>query len=508
MFATYSAHSLMRVIRLIALVALTLGVIATLEGCGGGSGPAPAPNPPPSASGPLFVTDYLPERFEEAQKASAVDLSAEGWNVKTAMHSGFLTLNKTLGTNTFFWYSAALDGNSTAPVLLWLQGGPGASSLFGMFTEVGPFAILEGGKLSKRAVSWNEHYHMLFLDNPVGTGYSFTETVEGFVTNQKQVGLDLHAALAQFFQLFPALRPNDLYVTGESYAGKYVPACAYTVHEKNKEVPAAERINLKGIGIIDGAMDPPAQFEGFADLLWHVGMVDGNERAQFKKYEAGIQGHLKDGDTLAAFEVFDEMLNGDFYPYPTYYANVTGMTTNYFNFNESPDAAPLGGDFVKWLNTDAIQAKIHVGNIKYAPLNDTVEYHLKADWMRGVVDMLVPIMENYKVLIVSGQLDIILGAPLTEQFLAKLEWSGAKAYAEAKKIVWRRESKGPGSQLPDVAGYVRQVGDFAQVVVRGAGHMVPGDQPERAKDMLDRFIAGRGFGEQMTAAAASGVVVV
>jgi len=43
---------------------------------------------------------------------------------------------------------------------------------------------------------------------------------------------------------------------------------------------------------------------------------------------------------------------------------------------------------------------------------------------------------------------------------------------------------------PDLAGYVRVVGDFTQVVVRGAGHMVPGDQPTRALDMITRFVAG------------------
>mmetsp|Transcript_4889 Transcript_4889/g.14205 ORF Transcript_4889/g.14205 Transcript_4889/m.14205 type:complete len:484 (-) Transcript_4889:141-1592(-) len=449
-----------------------------------------------AASGPgepLFVTDYLPDRFQEAQEASRVDLSAEGWKGGNAMHAGYFTLDKKLGRNTFFWYSAPLDGNASAPVLLWLQGGPGASSLFGMFTEVGPFSIGPGGVVQPRAVAWNKHFHMLFLDNPVGVGFSFTETVEGFVRDQQQVGADLYAALAQFFQLLPALRANDFYVTGESYAGKYVPACAYTVHTHNAAAAPAQRINLKGIAIGDGAMSPADQFQGFGDLLWHLGMADETERNKFKAYEATIQERLAQGDRIGAFEAFDEMLNGDFFPYPTYYANVTGMSSNYFNFELSPDATPLGGDFVDWLNRPNVRARIHVGDRSYAADNDTVEVHLKGDWMRGVVDMLVPVMENYKVLIFNGQNDVILGPPLTEQFLYKLEWSGRKSYADAKKVVWRRPEKGPGSQILDVAGYARQVGSFSQVVVRGAGHMVPGDQPERALDMIERFIAGRSF---------------
>jgi vitellogenic carboxypeptidase-like protein len=278
---------------------------------------------------------------------------------------------------------------------------------------------------------------------------------------------------------------------------------------KNKASPRADLINLKGIAIGDGAMDPPAQFQGFGDLLWNLGMVDDSERKRFREYEARMQALLKDRKLVGAFEVFDEMLNGDFYPYPTYYANVTGMTSNYFNFALSPDATPLGGSFVEWLDTPAIRAHIHVGDRSYAPANGTVEFHLKEDWMRGVVDMLVPLMENYRVLIYSGQNDVILGPALTEQFLFKLDWAGQQAYKEAKKIVWRRHERGPGSKLPDVAGYAREVaapgnlaGQFTQVVVRGSGHMVPGDQPARALDMIERFIRGRSFSDTIETPAA------
>ena len=443
---------------------------------------------------PLFITDYLPNRFREAQRASKVDLSGFGWSAAHTMHSGFMRLDRRGARNTFFWYCAPLDGNTSAPVLLWLQGGPGASSLFGMFTEIGPFEVTRG-RLRPRNVSWAQHFHLLFLDNPVGTGFSFTETEDGFARNQRQIGDDLYVALTQFFALFPDLRRNDFYVTGESYAGKYVPACAYTVHERNKGAAPGGRINLKGIAIGDGAFDPVGQFQGFGDLLWYLGMVDEEERQQFRAYEARMAQRLDVGDTIGAFEVFDEMLNADFYPYPSYYANVTGMTTNYFNFELAPDATPLGGYFVQWLNWPEVRAQIHVGDRAYAPSNRTVEAHLKADWLRGVVGMLVPLLEHYKVLIYNGQNDVILGPPLTEQCLSRVQWSGREAYNAAPKLVWRLPTMGPGSQLPDVAGYAREVGNFTQVVVRGAGHMVPSDQPQRALDLISRFVAGRSFGE-------------
>merc|ERR1719183_1743851 len=117
------------------------------------------------------------------------------------MHSGFLALNSDKSRSTFFWYSESLDRNASAPLLLWLQGGPGASSLFGMFTEIGPFGIFKG-QVEPRDVNWNQEYHMFFLDNPCGTGFSFTNHVDGYVTTHEQAGRDLRNAISQFFKLF------------------------------------------------------------------------------------------------------------------------------------------------------------------------------------------------------------------------------------------------------------------------------------------------------------------
>ena len=59
------------------------------------------------------------------------------------------------------------NGNMSAPVLLWLQGGPGLSSLFGLFNEQGPLVIDRKGLPHPRNVTWNSIYHMLYIDNPV-----------------------------------------------------------------------------------------------------------------------------------------------------------------------------------------------------------------------------------------------------------------------------------------------------------------------------------------------------
>ena len=112
------------------------------------------------------------------------------------------------------------NNSESAPLVLWLQGGPGGSSLFGLFIEHGPFFVDEALALNEREISWSKKYNMLYIDQPAGTGFSFTDDARGYAKNQYDVSKDLYEALSQFYQLFPGLLQNEFFVTGESYGGK------------------------------------------------------------------------------------------------------------------------------------------------------------------------------------------------------------------------------------------------------------------------------------------------
>ena len=92
----------------------------------------------------------------------------------------------------FYWFAEARNPSADAddtPVLVWLNGGPGASSLTGLLVENGPYSITANGTLVPNQLSWNERFHMLYVDNPVGTGYSYCENnvTSCYATNQSQV---------------------------------------------------------------------------------------------------------------------------------------------------------------------------------------------------------------------------------------------------------------------------------------------------------------------------------
>lgn len=224
---------------------------------------------------PLYLTPLIRKKLiKEAQAAAVVNLS-DFPNIRS--YSGFLTVDKYFDSNLFFWFFPAAFNYSEAPVILWLQGGPGASSLFGLFAENGPFKV-ENSKLAVREESWTNTHSVLYIDNPVGTGFSFTKG--GYAQNETKVGEHLYQALEQFFVLFPELQKNDFFVTGESYAGKYVPAVSHLIHQHNQK--RQFKINLKGLAIGNGFCDPEHQLR-YGDYLYQLGLIDSEQEAEMTK---------------------------------------------------------------------------------------------------------------------------------------------------------------------------------------------------------------------------------
>ena len=173
------------------------------------------------------------------------------------------------------------------------------------------------------------------------------------------------------------------------------------------------------------------------------------------------------------------------WPYGSYFNNVTGLT-NYYNFDQ-PNYPP--NPFEQYLNQPSVKSALNVDpSYVYSSGNNTVEVYLLEDWLKSVKPFVTTLLDNYRVLIYNGQNDIILSAPNCENFLKDLIWGGASDWHLAHRDVWYVDGE------PDQpAGYVRQGGGLTYVVIRGAGHLVPQDQPKRAFDMITRFIEGEPF---------------
>lgn len=417
------------------------------------------------AGDPLFLTQYIESgNITEGRRLARVPFT-ESLNIKS--YAGYFTVNKTYDSNQFFWYFPAMvSDNKYAPVVVWLQGGPGATSLYGLFTENGPIKVLNE-KFVRRKYNWALNHHIIYIDNPVGTGFSFTNDVKGYCTDQVQVGEQLYSTVIQFLQLFPELQNNKFFVTGESYAGKYVPALAYTIHKKNPD--AKLKVNLKGIAIGNGLSDPEHQMV-YSKYLYQIGLIDWNQEKVFSEYEAQTVKYIQQGQWEEAFNTFDDLLNGDLINGSSIFHSMTGFNF-YFNYLHTKDYSDEG--FGKMIQKSSVRKQIHVGN---KPFNNgtEVEKHLKQDVMKSVAPWVSELLDNYYVVIYNGQLDIIVAYPLTVNYLRNLNFTGSEEYKTAKRYIWEVDG--------EVAGYVKQAGKLVEILVRNAGHMVPGDQPKWALD--------------------------
>lgn len=338
--------------------------------------------------------------------------------------------------------------------------------MIGLFLENGPLGLSPTTyKLIQRNYSWHLNHNLIYIDNPVGSGFSFTESDGGYAKNGIDVGQHLLNALHQFFLLFPNLQRNEFYISGESYAGKYVPAIGYAIHQDNKcreddqrisyDGKKKPRINLKGLTIGNGFIDPVHQLN-YGDYLYQLGLIDTNGRRAFIKYENQAIDCIKKRDFQCAFDAFEKTMFG-----PNSLFNILSGFNNNMNFLKvDSDCGPLE-DFLQ--NSKDIRRAIHVGKDSFYALwrGKRIIYHLKLDFMESVAHWVAELLEHYRILIYNGQLDIISAYPLMVNFLKHLNFSGAEEYSRATRYVWRADN--------DIAGYVKSGGNLTEVLVRNAG---------------------------------------
>ncbi|XP_063238224.1 venom serine carboxypeptidase-like [Bacillus rossius redtenbacheri] len=403
----------------------------------------------------LILTSYVEAgRAAEARNLSKV--TGGPFPPDIPSYSGFFTVDKRHGSNLFFWFFPAERDYENAPVLVWLQGGPGASSLYGLFMEVGPFFVSEDGEsLIRNPYSWHKNHSIVFIDNPVGAGFSYTGDEAGYVTTEQEIGEQLHAALVQFFSVFPELQENHFFICGESYAGKYIPALGHTIHMKNQN--ASLKINLKGLAIGDGAVDGINMLQ-YSDIVYQWGLVDNTTWRQMKDLEDQAVKYIQAGDYNRALDMVSADL-GTF-----------GAAAKVGLYNLLTDSDEIDNHYAKLLERASVRAAIHVGRQVYHPSSDVAYDKLQGDQMRTVVPWVEELLDaGYRVVFYNGQLDIIVAYPLTVRVLQRLQFNAAQEYKTASRKAWLVDGR--------VTGYTKTAGNMTEVLVRGAGHMVPKDQP-------------------------------
>jgi len=225
--------------------------------------------------------------------------------------------------------------------------------MFGAYVENGPYIIKSNGTFVENEFSWNKKANMIWIDNPIGTGFSFTEDPDAYLQREKPLALDLLVGLNQFMEIHPEYSKQDFYIFGESYAGKYVPWLAATI--VNATTNGTTNINLKGIGIGDGWVDPYWQARSYGPYLYMNKLINDSTLQLAEDLFEAYAKVLASGDYLKALELDNAMLNQ---------TCVWGNVSNFFDirYATDPTEAPYE-TMIAYLNTSEVQAYLHTYGI-------------------------------------------------------------------------------------------------------------------------------------------------
>lgn len=361
-------------------------------------------------------------------------------------------------------------------MVLWLQGGPGISAGRAIFSYNGPFTVTPDGALKLREYSFVTNHSVIYIDNPLGAGFSYTTgSEEAYPRESQEVSRQILSFLVQFFEVFPELRTNDFFVGGDSYGGKFSLTTAAEIKSSRPE------INLRGVVMGDPVVDPGYQVEQ-SGYLYALGLIDENERDKMAAIERDFRRwrelyYRSDPITRKSLPSLRDVANN--WPLILEYTGLKHI------LNVLDDQGHSGlTHYVQWINRSDVREALHVGERPFAPDNKEItQLRMLDDLARSESRALEDLLESHRVLIYNGQLDPVIPYASTMKMLRSLKFPGSEEFGRARRKKWR--------VLGRIAGYWKHAENLDEVLVRGAGHVVTYDRLLYACDLLTRFTRGQ-----------------
>ncbi|XP_057335280.1 retinoid-inducible serine carboxypeptidase-like [Microplitis mediator] len=391
------------------------------------------------------------------------------------------------GAHMFWWLyyanppekSGYFDAFSK-PLVIWLQGGPGSpSTAYGNFEEIGPLDI----NLQRRNYTWVNDYNVLFIDNPVGTGFSYVENDSKLATNNMEIAIDLLHCMLGFLNAIPQFQKVPTYILAESYGGKMATHFAFAWASLQKK--GVIKSNLKGIGLGDSWISPVDSVLSYAPYLYYTGMINYADYGKIQNAAELTRSAIESQNWENATERF----------YKTWKI-IMNCTNNIDLYNLLERKVPfkklhpkyLSGvreelresDFEKKLNylmNSKVKTALSLKN-SFKIRSPQIKAKLNKDFMTPVTDFIEKILDqtNLKVFVYNGQLDVIVPTASTVAWLKKLKWKDAEKWRNSKRVDLTIDNS--------IEGYVQGYKNLKMFWINRAGHMVPKDNYYAANLML------------------------
>jgi len=476
----------------------------------------------------LVLSDYTPEALAD----QIISLpGTENLNINFNQFSGYVKVSDT--KNLHYWFVESQNNPVNDPIAFWTNGGPGCSGLYGFLTEMGPFSSINSDlTLSSNPYSWNRIANMVFIEQPCGVGFSYSDQESpysndgDYVTNDDQAAKDNYALINAFFDKFPQYRANDLYIASESYGGHYMPQLSKEIVDRNS-AGQDPHLNFKGMmvgnpgttfySIIPAGMDTywghqlisKPLYDGFVNdcrgaphfnltvcesyylamyravgdinpyaIDYPVCLTDSTPAERARKYGRGQRTWLMN---YALSNLFKKQTDGTL-------SSESQMTLNEIRktikLEPNENYEPCADDYMtQYLNQESVKKAIHVKtDIEWKDCSTTLRYDNgdRHNDVSPIYNYLIDGGYGLNILVFSGDDDDVCATIGTQDWIWGLGYSVAGHPWQAYTVDGQ------------VGGYLTKWKNtkLAFATVHGAGHEVPTYKPEAAYWLWENYLKG------------------
>ena len=353
--------------------------------------------------------------------------------------------------------------------------------MMGLLLELGPSSITEKGTVKLNDHSWNKNASVIFLDQPVNTGYSYGSSG---VSTTLAAAKDVYALLTLFFEQFPEYAKQDFHIAGESYGGHYVPAITTEILSHKDR-----NINIKSAAIGNGLTDEFTQYEHYRPMACGDGgypavVEESTCRSMdnaLSRCQSLISSCYGSGSAWSCVPAALYCNNAFILPFQRTGRNVYDVRVDCEGDNLCYKEIEW---ITKWLNKDEVKSALGVEVSTYDSCNFDVnrDFMLQGDWMKPMHHLIPKILEEIPVLIYAGDADFICNWLGNQAWTNALEWDGAKSFSKAKIEDLVIDDKPYGK--------VKSNGKLTFMQIYEAGHMTPFDKPKESSDFVNRWMGG------------------
>ena len=462
-----------------------------------------------------LLNNLPPQNPEKDLVDSLPDYSYTG-----KIYSGYLTAGKSKQFHYIF--TPSQTDSMKKPIVLWLNGGPGCSSLYAWLIENGPMLLNNNRTFIENEYSWNKEANMLYLESPGDVGFSYinSDKEEDLKIDDDIIAKDHLVSLLNFFIRFPDYKKLDFYIGGEAYAGIYIPMLANEIMNFNKDVSDNNKINLKGILVGNGITD--REYYGTRttlDFAFTHHLTSYESRLDYVEfciknynYEKCNEVANKAINRLNGLNIYNYLEkcdtptteNGEIDYFSNYFLKNSWAFPNLDKLQKSMKSNPLNTKKSKvsekdeklsrpcvndqpitnYLNREEVKEALHVKKEKEWELcsyqvNNRYNMQIKASlWVYPRL-----IKSGIKILIYNGDADMVV--PYNDnidwvEFLeldVEEEWRQWRAYNDKNNI----------------SGYIVKYKGLYFCTIKGAGQEVPRWKPKEAYYMFSHFLNDEEF---------------